>query len=174
MKRRSLVLVAALAVLASRAASAQEAPVPAQFDRHFLDSAEYFIAVEEMSGAYQNVAVARMVIAPSSTSRGDAQFLVLGRGNPARSTFGFTNGQLVWTRHYWRTRAATTEDIALGKVVFCLNTRENGVYRAPRDRAEALNVGWWMTTITDTSDLFRQEVSAGEYRLGLGCLRVTR
>lgn len=178
MKTHAILLAVALAGPVSRPATAQDKPagqaiVPAQFDRHFLDSAEYFIAVGEMSGAYQNVALARMVIPPSSTSRGDAQFLVLGGGGRSRSTYGFTTGQRVWTRHYWRTRAATTEDIAPGKVVFCLDTRDNGVYRAPGDRAEALNVSWFMTTITDVSDLFRQEIRAGDYRLNIDCLRVS-
>lgn len=172
MKSHAILLTVALAVLGSRPATAQDKPagqaiVPAQFDRHYLDSAEYFISTEEMSGAHLYVGIGRMLIPPSSTSRGQAQFLVVGGA-------GFTNGQRVWTQYYWRTRAATMDDIALGKVVFSMDAADNDVYRAPHDRAEALGTGWFMTTISDLSDLFKQEVRGGDqWRLSISALRVS-
>lgn len=151
------------------AVAAAGPPAPAVFDGHFLDSAEYFIAQRDMgAGAYQYVAVGRMLVGPTETSRGEAQFLVVGGGA------GYTIGQRVWTRYYARSRQATPADITLGKKVFCLNRQEGEVYQGPRDRNEALNTGWWMTTITDLSYLYRQEVRAGQYRLAPGCLRVER
>lgn len=143
-------------------------PAQAVYDAHFLDSAEYFISPDELSEGFAYVAVGRMVVGPTETSRGEAQFLVVGSGA------SYTIGQRVWTRYYWRTRPAMQQDWTLGKRVFCLNATEGEVYRGPRNRSEALNTGWWATTITDVSDLYRQEVRAGEYRLGLGCLRVVR
>lgn len=146
------------------AALVQAAPL--SFDRHFLDTAEYFIARDAPSGAYSYVAVGRMIIGPTETSRGAAQFLVVGTGA------GLTVGERVWTPHYWRTRPAVSTALAVGQRVFCLNAEESGAYRAPRERGEALNTGWWLTTITDVADLYRQQVRAGDYRLGVDCLRV--
>jgi hypothetical protein len=143
-------------------------PAPAVYDGHFLDSAEHFISPDELGQGFHYVAVGRMVVGPTETSRGEAQFLVVGAGA------SYSIGQRVWTRYYWRTRQANRDDWTVGKQVFCLNAMEGEAYRGPRDRSEALNTGWWSTTITDLSDLYRQEVRAGEYRLGLGCLRVVR
>jgi hypothetical protein len=157
-----------LRVSAATPAAVAARAAPAAFDGHYLDSAEYFIAPRAMAGAYQYVAVARMITGPTETSRGEAQFLVVGAGA------GYTIGQRVWTSYYWRTRPATTQEVTVGKVVFCLNAEQDGVYRGPRDRSEALNTGWWMTTVTDLSYLYRQEVRAGDYRLSPGCLRVER
>lgn len=145
-------------------------PTPAAYDQHFLDSAEYFIATHEPSAPDEQVAVGRMVTAPTSTSRGEALFLVVG----GDASGNYSAGQRVWTRYYWRTRPATTQEVRRGKVVFCLNAADDGVHRGPNDRSEALNGGWFRTTITDLSDLFRQQVRAGENRLGLGCLRVVQ
>lgn len=160
--------VACLRVDVAAGPGAAVAAGPPQLDGHFLDSAEYFIAPNELSGAYQYLALGRMVIGPTETSRGEAQFLVVGSGA------NYTVGQRVWTHYYWRSRRATPQEATVGRQVFCANLSESDVYRGPRDRAEALNGGWFWTTITDTSNLYRQEVQAGDYRLGLGCLRVER
>lgn len=161
----SSVLLAASLATAVNPAEAQQPPA---LDRHFLDTAEYFIAPEAIGGSSAYVAVGRMTIAPTNTSRGEAQFLVVGSGA------GYTAGQTVWTRHFWRTRQAQTADIRLGRRVWCLNREEDGVYQGPRDRGEALNGGWWTATIADLADLFRQQVGADGHRLATGCLRVER
>jgi hypothetical protein len=165
MRHAALPLAAALAVLSAGAAAAQMRP---SFDRHFLDSTEYFIAPDSMSGAYQYVAVGRLLTAATAATRNEAQFLVVGGAG------GFENGQRVWTRWFWQTRPATPQDASLGATVFCLNKQEGEVYHGPDNREEALNTGWWATTVTDVSDLYRQEVRAGDYRLSLDCLRVSR
>ena len=164
MKRHAFVVAAAIAVLTARAALAQET----SFDSHFLDSTEYFISEEAFSSGVLWVAVGRMVVGPTSTSRGQAQFLVVGGG------VGLDAGRRVWTQYYWLTRPTTIEDVKLGKTVFCIDLEEDSVHRGPHDRSEALNNNWYMTIVTDVSDLFRQEVRASERRLGLSCLRVVR
>mgnify|MGYP001576378505 CR=1 FL=1 len=109
-----------------------------------------------------------MIAGPTETSRGRAQFLVVG------PSAGYEMGERVWTQYYWRSRAATPQDAVVGKRVFCLSERANEVYRGPRDRGETLNSGWWTVTITDVSNLARQEVQCGIYRMNLNCLRVER
>jgi hypothetical protein len=143
-------------------------PAPVGFDAHFIAGVEYFIAPGERSWTWDRVAVARMIAGPTEATRGRAQFVVTG------PSAGYELGQRVWTQYYWHSRPATTEDAVVGKRVFCLSETANDVYRAPRDRAEALNSGWWTLTITDVSNLGRREVQAGIYRLGLNCLRVER
>lgn len=144
------------------------APAPAAVDAHFLAPDEYFIAPGERSWTWDRVAVARLLGAPTATSRGRAQFLVVG------PSAGYELGERVWTQYYWRSRAATPQDAVVGKRVFCLGVSANDVYRAPRDRSEALNSGWWTLTITDVSNLARHEVQCGIYRLNANCLRVER
>jgi len=81
----------------------------------------------------------------------------------------------VWTRYYWSTRIATRDDAQLGKLIFIADLTENGVYRPPSGRPEALNGSWWMVTITDLSDMYKLQVTAGgEYHVALGAMRVTR
>lgn len=159
----SSVLLAASLATAVNPAEAQQPPA---LDRHFLDTAEYFIARDSFNGTHQYVAVGRMLNGPSAATRFEAEFLIVGPGA------GMDNGQRVWTRWYWATRAAEPADASLGATVFCLNTDAGGVYQAPATRDEALGTGWWMATVTDVSDMFRQEVRSGEYRLALSCLRV--
>jgi hypothetical protein len=129
---------------------------------------EYFIAPGQRSWEWDRVAVGRMISGPTAAQRGRAQFEVVG------PSAGYELGQRVWTQYYWASRTATLEDVVVGKRVFCLSKDTNAVYRGPRDRAEALNSGWWTLTITDVSSIGRQEVQSGIYRLGLTCLRVER
>ena len=162
MKHSSIILAAVLAAAAAAPAIAQN-PV---LDRHFLDPDEYFIARDSMRGVTTWLGVARQVVAPTSASRGEAQFLVVVGGG------GYAIGQTVWTRHFWKTRPATTGELALGRRVFCNNRSANGVYRSPVSRDEAMHTGWWSAVITDVSDAFRGEVRAGAYRVNMDCLRV--
>jgi hypothetical protein len=166
MSQRIFSLAAALAVAAVVPLAAQ---APA-LDNHYVDSNEVFIAQQEATeGGYTAVALARMLEEPSARTRGEGQFLVIGTGA------GFTAGQRVWTRYYWRTRIATPEDVRLGKQVFVPELSENGVYRQPNDRQEAVNGGWWTAAITDLTDMYKQQVTAaGEYHVGVSAMRVAR
>ena len=137
-------------------------------DVQFLDTAEYFVAPEELRWQSDWVAVGKLMILPSATSQGQAQFLIVGQGGALQA------GQTAWSQYYYRTRPVDVKEITVGMHVFCLNASQNDVYRGPLNRAEALNEGWWATTITDVSNLFRNEVQAGNYRLNPSCLRVIR
>lgn len=165
MDSRVIVITTALTLAVAAPAAAQE-PV---LDNHYLDSAEIFISPQEATGSWTYLAIARMLEEPSARTRGEGQFLVVGAGA------GYTAGQRVWTRYYWRTRIATQEDVRLGKQIFVPELSENGVYRQPNDRQEATNAGWWTATITDLTDMYKQQVTAaGEYHVNLGAMRVVR
>jgi hypothetical protein len=170
-KRRVFAAAALLALASARPAVSQQPvpaqPAPAALDRHFLDATEYFIASDELRWSGEFVAVGRQLAVPSATLRGQTQFEVMGQGS------GWQAGDRAWSGQFFRTRVATRSDLTVGKLVFCFNGMEAGAYRGPRDRAEAMNSGWFATTITDVSTLERyDEVKAGRTRLGVSCLRV--
>ena len=166
MNIRALPLAALFAAVIVVPAAAQE-PV---LDNHYLDSSEVFIAQQEATESeWVAVAIARMLEEPSSRTRGEGQFLVIGAGA------GWSAGQRVWTRYYWRTRIATPDDARLGKLIFVPELTENAVHRQPNDRQEALNGSWFMATITDLADMYKRQVTAaGEYHVALGAMRVAR
>lgn len=163
MTARQIISAAALLALGTGAASAQ---TPPPLDAHFLNpDQEYLVADQEYEGGYLYVALATMVQAPSDQTRGEAQFISLGGRKPA--------GERFWSRWFWKTRVATAQDLAVGQLAFCLNaTDPQGVYRAPRDRNEAVSTAWFMGTVLDISDLFRQRVLFDEYPVASTGLRV--
>ena len=162
MVRRSLLLGAALVVASAAPAVAQTR------DSHFLDPKnEYFVANQAYESGWQWVVLARMLRPASDTTHGEAQFLAIASGadHPV--------GQRFWSRFYWRTRIASQSDFAVGKVVFCIDLKnDNDVHRPPTTRAEALESAWWMGTITDVDDLYKQEVRVGDAHANVNCLRV--
>jgi len=160
----SLLFGAALVALCAAPALAQ---LP---DAHFIDPQnEYFIANREYESGWQYVTLARMLRPASDDTRGEAQFLAIGSGP------GHQAGSRVWSRWYWRTRIAAPGEISVGKMVFCPDlTNDDGAYRAPTSRAEATQNQWFVATITDTSDLYKQEAQAGEYKLNINCMRIVQ
>lgn len=165
MPNRSLLFGAALVALCAAPALAQ---LP---DAHFIDPQnEYFVANQEYESGWQYVTLARMLRAASDETRGEAQFLAIGSGpdHPAGSRF--------WSRWYWRTRIAAPGEVSVGKMVFCpdLTRNDGSAYRGPENRAEATQTQWFISTITDVSDLYKQEVQAGEYKLNINCVRIAQ
>jgi hypothetical protein len=161
---RTLVLATALGTLVAPGALAQG--TPPRLDAHYLNPAqEYLVADEEYQGGYLNLTLATMLQGPTEATQGEAQFVSLGGQRQA--------GEQFWSRHYWKTRAATPGDVALGRVAFCLNSTDaQGSYRAPQSRAEAVQAGWFMAPIVDVSELFRQRVLIDVYTANLNCLRI--
>jgi hypothetical protein len=158
-RRTTLLVAAALLALGSRAARAQT------MDQHYIaPDSEYFVADEDYNGGWQWVVLARMIRPASDSTKGEAQFMSLG-GNK-------TAGERFWSRYFWKTRVATPGDITVGKVVFCADLSDNDVYRPPHSRHETLENRWWMATITDVSDLYKQEVRVGDYRVNPNALRI--
>ena len=164
MPTRSLMFGAALVALCAAPALAQ---LP---DAHFIDPQnEYFVANGEYESGWQYVTLARMLRPASDETRGEAQFLAIGSGpdHPAGSRF--------WARYYWRTRIAAPSEVSVGKMVFCPDlANDAGAYRAPTSRAEATQNQWFISTITDTSDLYKQEAQAGDYKLNINCVRIAQ
>jgi len=162
-------VLARTALLGAVLALACAAPARAQHqDAHFLDPQnEYFVANQAYESGWQYVVLARMLRPASDTTHGEAQFLATGSG------LGHQAGQRFWSAFYWRTRVAAPSDVAIGKVVFCIDvTNDQGTYRPPASRSEAIETQWFMGTITDVEDLYKQEVKIGEYRVNINCLRV--
>ena len=163
MSTRSLLLGAALVALSAAPALAQRP------DAHFIDPQnEYFVANQEYESGFAYVTLARMLRPASDETRGEAQFLAINGGpdHPAGSRF--------WSRWFWRTRVGTSSDYAPGKMVFCPDLYDTGAYRAPTSRAEVTQSGWFVATISDVSDLYKQEVQAGDYKLNINCIRAVQ
>jgi hypothetical protein len=158
--RSSLFVAASLVALSTGVARAQ-----ARLDQHYVNPAEeYFVAEQDYNGGWQWVVLARMIRPASDTTKGEAQFMSLG-GNKAA-------GERFWSHYYWKTRLATPDDIKVGKVVFVADLSEADVYRPPHSRQEVLENRWWMATVTDVTDMFKQQVMVGEYRVNINSLRV--
>lgn len=159
---RTLLIGAVLSLAVATEAIAQRQ------DTHFLDPQnEYFVANQAYEAGWQYVVLARMVRPASDTTHGEAQFVATGSG------LGHQAGQRFWSAFYWRSRIASPSDVTIGKVVFCIDlTNDQGTYRPPANRSEAIETQWFIGTITDVEDLYKQEAKVGEYRVNINCLRV--
>ena len=164
MPTRSLLFGAALVALCAAPALAQ---LP---DAHFINPQnEYFVANEEYASGWQYVTLAQMLRPASDETRGEAQFLAIGPSPNHQA------GSRFWARYYWRTRIAAPSEVSVGKMVFCVDLQgEGGAYRAPTSRSEATQTTWFVSTITDTSDLYKQEAQAGDFKLNINCVRVAQ
>jgi hypothetical protein len=67
---------------------------------------------------------------------------------------------------------AKPDDLKVGKVVFMADLGEGEIYRPPHSRQETLENRWFMGTVTDASDLYKQEVRVGEFRVNINAMRV--
>jgi len=158
-RRTSLLIAVALLALGSRAANAQQ-----RLDQQFLADSEFFVADQDYNGGWQWVVLARMLRPPSDSTKGEAQFMAIGAGKNA--------GERFWSSFFWRTGVAKPSDLTVGKVVFCADLSDNDVYRPPHNRQEALENRWWMATITDMSDMYKQEMRVGEWRVNPNAMRI--
>lgn len=140
---------------------------PASLDAQFIDSVDYFVRTEEYEGGYGgNLTLARMVRSPTTTSGGEAEFVAI------QSQGGRQTGQRFWTRWFWRTRPARSEDIGVGATVIVFDASDQNVHRPPHDRFEAVTSGWWIGAVTDLSAMFRGEVQVGDYQVRPTAMRV--
>lgn len=132
-------------------------------DAHFLTPEHWLISKNKLPNkGYKYATIAAAIQPPSAQTKGDGHFVDLN------------DGHSVWTKNNWRTRPATKQDIKLGKHVFVLHAKDqDGNYRAPRSRSEALSKRWWIAKVTDDSELYKNSVTiAGKYRANLDGLRV--
>jgi hypothetical protein len=142
---------------------------PPTLDAQSVDSADYFVRSDEYQGGYGGyVALARMIRPPTSATGGEAMFMAL------QSHAGYRSGQRFWTRYFWKTRTALPADVRVGTTVLVFDAADHNVYRAPRDRFEAVLGSWWMGAVTDLTAMHRQEVGVGDYQVRPNALRVSR
>ena len=164
MVTRSLLLGAALVALSAAPARAQRT------DSHYLDpQSEYFVANQAYESGWAYMTLATMLRPASDETHGEAQFLAIGPGPDHQA------GARFWSRYFWRTRIANPGEFSVGKMVFCADlTNDGGAYRSPASRAEATQTQWFVSTITDVSDLYKQEVQAGDFKLNINCIRIAQ
>jgi len=132
-------------------------------DSHFIQPDDYFIQRHGLEGhTWIWVELAKMVNAPSGSTKGEAEFMKV------------RDGKNYWTRHYWQTRIASQNELRLGLVVIAFNDhRRHDVYGAPEKKDRARGGSWFMAKITDTSDLYKGYVTvSGNYKVSLQNLRV--
>lgn len=132
-------------------------------DRHYIQADDYFVSNNPLQGnEWIYVQLAKLTTAPSSATKGEAEF------------FKVTDGNKLWTRHFWRSRLATTADIKLGAQVIMFEGNNRGdVYDAPSEKASARRDAWFMARVTDVSDTYKGFVTvSGGYKASLDNLRV--
>lgn len=145
-----------------RSGKAVQAP-SGDMDAHFIRSDEYFTSARPIKGGgVSDVVIAKMLQPASDATKGEAQFMDSHKGTE------------FWTRNYWKTRPATADDLKLGStVIYWGRYAKDRVYYAPRNEKEARNVAWKLNKITDTSDLFKGEVTvAGNKKVTVDSLRI--
>jgi len=137
-------------------------PPSADMDAHFIKADEYFTTLRPARQTTMDVQISTMLTPPSEATKGQAQFMDSYKGTE------------FWTASFWKTRIAAPEDLKVGKtVIYWGRYQKSGVYYAPRNQKEARNVSWRMSKITDTSDLFKNEVTVvGNKRIAVDSIRV--
>ncbi len=160
------------APVAPAPAPAAPAPAPAAaavaqpgvMDAHFIYPDEAFVLDDafktEESWSYAKLAKVRQL--PSVQTKGQGHYFVLSPGKE------------VWTEHAYATRVATQADLVLGAtiVIFEDNQRDQ-IYRAPVDQQAARTRSWFISRITDVSDLFKGQVMAGgRYQVEVKNIRI--
>jgi hypothetical protein len=141
----------------------EERPVPGIDDEHFIQKDDYFVQKHGLdTNAWIYVDLAKMVTPPSAETKREAEFMIV------------RDGQNYWTRHFWKTRIASKNELKLGLHVIAFNDNNvENVYKAPDKKDSARGGAWFYAKITDTSDMFRGFVTvSGNYKVGVSNLRV--
>jgi len=85
-----------------------------------------------------------------------------------------SDGSQIWTKYFWKTRIAAEKEIKIGLVIIAFERGEDGVYKAPEDKSQALANNWFMAKITDISDKHKGYVTvSGGYKINLDNMRVS-
>lgn len=128
-------------------------------DEHHLVAEDWFIGESPYQSGWMYVRLAKQLTSPSEGTKGEGEFMNI-------------DGSKIWTKYYYRTRPAAKDDIKLGVVVIVPEKSDEGVYVPPVDRDESRQIGWFMGTVTDLTDMFKNEVAVGEYKVRPEALRV--
>ncbi len=138
-------------------------PGPGGEDEHYIQADDYFISDEALtSQAWIWVSLAKMVTAPSSSSKNEAEFMKIRDGNK------------VWTKYYHRTAIAKNSNLKLGLIVIAFNdNNRDDIYMAPDSKESSRGGGWFMGKVIDLTDLYKGYVTvAGNYKVSPKNLRV--
>lgn len=131
-------------------------------DEHYIQGDDYFISDTDLEGhSWIGIEVAKMIQAPGPDTNGEAKFLVV------------RDGKEKWTKHYWQTRIAQSDEISLGRPVIMFDYTSGGNYIPPKDRKIARTHKWFMAKITDTSTAYKGNVLvSGGYTVNTNNIRV--
>lgn len=132
-------------------------------DEHYIQPDDYFVAEQELGKReYIYVYVSKMITPATKETKNEAKFMMVKDSNE------------IWSKIYWKTRMATKADIKIGAVVICFDgSNEDGVNMPPKKKDQARQWNWFMTKITDTSDLHKGFVTtAGGTKVSLDALRI--
>lgn len=131
-------------------------------DAHFIQPDDYFIGKHELGQqAYMYVKLAKMITAPSGSTKGDGEFLQV------------SDGKTTWTNHIWRSRIAAADELKLGLHIIAFHDSTDGVYQAPAEKEDARGRSWWYAKITDLTDTYKGYVTvSGNYKVGLKNIRI--
>src|SRR6185369_6375755 len=124
-------------------------------DEHYIQQDDFFISAEPLGqNSWIHVKLAKMVTPPATKTKQEAEF------------YQITDGNKLWTKHYWKTRLAGKGDLKLGTVVVAFdNQGDNEVYIAPESKEASRGGSWFMAKITDVSDLYKSFVTvSGNYK----------
>lgn len=144
--------------------TSQTASVGGAEDQHFLRDGHWIVANNALGKRkYVYASVAAAVQTPSAQTKNEGHYLRL------------KDGAYVWTREAWQTRPATQADLQPGVIVFMAHHREKGTYVRFTERHKSVAGTWWVSRVTDTSELYRGTVTvAGGHRVAVDNLRVPR
>ena len=112
-----------------------DCPNPAN---HCLQEDVVLIGKKEYKKGYIYLMPARQT-APANAA-GEATFLQL------------KNGETVTTRHVFKTRPATREELLVGRLATMLHKRKGGVYVPPESREQAQSDRWWLARIISVAN----------------------
>ena len=132
-------------------------------DSHYIQGDDYFIQKNGLEGhTWIYVNLAKMVTAPGSNTRGEAEFMKV------------RDAKQLWTAHYWQTRIASQSELRLGlPVIIFEGNHRNSIYSAPQSKERARGSSWFMAKITDMSDMYKGYVTvSGNYKVSLDNMRV--
>jgi len=134
----------------------------AEEDEQYVATEDFFISTEPFKNQdWIGISLAKQLQAPTKETKNEGQFLRT------------SDGKTLWTKYFWKTTPVAAESLKLGDPVVMADLQdENGLYRAPETRDEAVTSAWFMAKVTDLSDLYKDVVMvSGGYKIRKDALR---
>ncbi|MBK7582010.1 MAG: hypothetical protein IPI67_17615 [Myxococcales bacterium] len=135
-------------------------PTQGEPANHFLDAETWFTSNAGYDANLIYADPAKQLTPPGQD--GNAKF------------WSFFSKKETTSQHFWKTRAAKKEELAVGQLALMLNKKNGeGVYVAPSSVKEAYSLRWWITRIVSVRPLAEGFVLlAGNYRAAPDAIRV--